>query len=99
MPWVIFEATTGWGCGKDQSTDEYRVKVHGAAEAEELAERLREYGRRPHRIPESGDKDILMIGESVVHEGLVFYVRVEDEPYSDKVGWDSYDSYMNKCLF
>jgi hypothetical protein len=98
MPWVIFEATTGWGCGKDQQTLEYRVRVPGAVEAEELADRLAEYGNRPHRHPEPGDKGLLILDESLVHEGCIYDVRVENDVWSSKVVFEDYDTLMEKCL-
>ena len=98
MPWVVFQATVGWGQGKDEESIEYRLRVDGAAEAEELAERLREYGSRPHRCPEPGDKGVLMVDGTVVHEGNIDWVTVESEPRSNTLRWDEYDTYMNEYL-
>jgi hypothetical protein len=98
MPWVVFDATVGWGCGKDEQTMEFRIRVEGAAEAEELAERLKEYGNRPHRCPEPGDKGVLMVDGSVIHEGNIDCVTVSCMPWSSTLRWDDYDTYDNEFL-
>lgn len=58
-----------------------KFEVFGAAEAEEFAERLRAYGRRPIEEPKAGDKGVLILhGIYVVWPGCVKDVWVDPEP-------------------
>lgn len=90
MPYVQFEYTYQCGTG-DSRPDEVFLFVHGAAEAEELAEKLREYGSRAHRHPVHGDKGVLIVNGYAVCEGCVRYVHVRDVPPFSSYKFTKYD--------
>ena len=58
----------------------HSFQVLGSSEAEEFADRLREYGARPLSRPQPGDSGVLVIENYVIWPGAVEEVWVDGNP-------------------